>query len=227
VLIRYFHRPPFPEFNDLSYIQYNQQYIPYPYTAGQLLADDESLETPIPLIPIRKIRKRRRGRQSIACIQTISPTAGELFYLRCLLTHRAARSFHDLRTFDLQMFPTFHEAAIHMGFFTSLDEGFYALEEAVSSFIPPSQLRFLFARIILEGYPAVPLWDSFKDHMALDFIHSLHSTERAIDHTLQQIEDFIQDSGRRLQDFGLPRPLFRSPEVVNELEAFANHFVIL
>jgi hypothetical protein len=43
-----------------------------------------------------------------------------------------------------------------------------------------------------------------------------------MDNTLQQIEEFIQDSGRRLQDFGLPRPLFRSPEVLNELDAFTN-----
>jgi hypothetical protein len=114
-----------------------------------------------------------------------------------------------------------------MGLFSSIDEGYYALEEAVSSFIPPSQLRFLFARIILEGYPALPLWNSFKDSIAIDFIQTLHSYEQGINHTLQQIEEFIQDSGRRLQDFGLPRPIYHSPEVLNELEAFSNRLSIL
>lgn len=96
------------------------------------------------------------------------------------------------------------------------------MEEATSSYIPPSQLRFLFARIILEGYPAHPLWESLKDAMTLEFLHTLHSPECAINCTLQQIEEFIQDSNRHLQDFRLPIPLFRSPEVINEIEAFTN-----
>lgn len=40
-----------------------------------------------------------------------------------------------------------------MGLFTK-DEGWYALEEVVSAYQTPAQLHFLFARIILEGYPA-------------------------------------------------------------------------
>jgi hypothetical protein len=114
-----------------------------------------------------------------------------------------------------------------MGLFSTIDEGFYALEEAVSSFLSPSQLRFLFGWIILEGYPALPLWNSFKDSLAADFIHSLHSYDQGINYTLQQVEELIQDSGRRLQDFGLPRPLFHSPEVLNELEAFTNRLPAL
>jgi hypothetical protein len=219
-LIRYFHRPLEPSFEHLTYIQYNQDYIAYHYSEDDILADDEFLETTIPNVPLRKIRKRRHGRANIARLQTISPSAGELFYLRCLLMHRPARHFRDLRIFESQSFDTFHEAAIHFGLFTNIDEGRYAMEEAEQSFIPPSQLRFLFARIILEGYPAQPLWHSFCDSLSLDFVHSFHSTERGIDKTLQTIEEFIQDSGRRLRDFGLPQPQCRPLEVVNEIEAF-------
>ena len=221
-LIRYFHRPPLPQFTNLTYIDYNQQYIPYPFREHDPLAEDEYLEIPIAAVPVRKIRKRRTKKNPVARIQTISPTAGELFYLRCLLMHRPARSYEDLRTFGHEMFTTFHEAAIHLGLFTTADEGFYAMEEAVSSLVPPSQLRFLFARIILEGYPARPLWDTYQHSLSLDFIHKFHSTEQGVDHTLQQIAEYIQDSGRSLADFGLPQPLLRSPEVVMELEAFEN-----
>ena len=226
-LIRYFHRPIGHLFDQLSYIQYNQQFIAYSYDDHDILADDEFLETPISHTPLRKIRKRRRGRPSVARIQTISPSAGELFYLRCLLMHRHACSFKELRTFENVTFASFHEAAIHLGLFSTVHEGFYAMEEAVASYIPPSQLRFLFARILLEGFPALPLWDTFKDCMALDFVHSLHSTEHGIDRTLQQIQEFIQDGGRRLQDYGLPAPLLRSPEVVNEVEAFHGRHLLL
>ena len=89
-------------------------------------------------------------------------------------------------------------------------------------FIPPSQLQLLFTQIILEGYPAQSLWHTFKESMAIDLIHSLHSTEQGYDYTLQKIEEFIQDSGHQLQDFGLPCPVFHSREVLNELDAFTN-----
>ena len=56
-LIHYFHCPSNPQFDNITYIQYNQQYIFYHHTEDDILADDEFLETPIPQIPIRKIRK--------------------------------------------------------------------------------------------------------------------------------------------------------------------------
>jgi hypothetical protein len=90
----------------------------------------------------------------MAHIQNVSPAAGELFYLCCLLTHQAARSFEDLCIFEDNRFDTFYEAAIHLGLFVTMDEGYYSMEEAVASYIPPSQLQFLCTHIILEGYPA-------------------------------------------------------------------------
>ena len=86
-LIRYFNRPPQVIFDMLTYIEYNQQYISYHYVENEILADDEYLETSIPFASLRKIRKRRQGRPNIARIQSISPSSGELFYLRCLLIH--------------------------------------------------------------------------------------------------------------------------------------------
>jgi hypothetical protein len=225
-LIRYFHRPHCPEFQNLLYTDYNSQYVFYPYDEDSILDDDAFLEESIRNVTRRIVRKRRR-RESISCIQTISPTSGEVFYLRCLLTHRPARSFQDIRTFGDTTFETYHEAAVHMGLFNTEDEGWYALEEAVSAYQTPAQLRFLFARIILEGYPARPLWDHFLPSLSLDHITSTHSNERGIDLTLQQISEFIEDGGHKLTDFGLPEPTFRSPEVLNELEAFEGRHQLL
>jgi len=56
---------------------------------------------------------------------------GELFYARMLLLHRAAQSFHDLRTIDGIEFPTFHEAACQLGLFDDQHKGQQALQEAV------------------------------------------------------------------------------------------------
>jgi hypothetical protein len=143
------------------------------------------------------------------------------------LMHRPARHYEDLHIFENATFPTYHEAAIHLGLFTSNDEGFYAMEEAVASYVPPSQLWFEFAHIIMEGYPARPLWDAYHDALSIDFIHGLHSSERGIDSTLQQIGEFIEDGGRSLQQYGLPQPQQRSPEVISEIEAFEDQLDVL
>ena len=125
----------------------------------------------------------------------ISPMMGELFYLHCLLIHHPAWNYEDLHSFGSQTFETYHEAAIHLGLFTNNTEGFYAIEEAVASYLPPSQLQFLFAHIIIKGYPAQPLWDTYCEALSIDFAHNLHSVEHGIDHTLQQIGEFIEDGG--------------------------------
>jgi hypothetical protein len=63
--------------------------------------------------------------------------------------------------------------------------------------------------------------------LSLDHISSTHFNERGTDLTLQQISEFIEDGGHKLKDFGLPEPTFRSPEVLNELEAFEDQHELL
>lgn len=147
---------------------------------------------------------------------------GELFYLRALLLHRPASSFEDLRSINDHLFPTFHEAACDLGLFTNNNEGFLAMEEAVQSLRTPAQLRFLFAQIIQEGYPAMLLWTRFQDVLSND--HPLYPSdrERALNATLHKIGDYLQHSNRSLSEFGLPNPIVHSPEVEEELQ-FLRH----
>jgi hypothetical protein len=35
----------------------------------------------------------------------------------------------------------------------------------------------------------------YCDPLSVDLIHNLHSTERGVDHALQHIAEFIEDSG--------------------------------
>ena len=101
------------------------------------------------------------------------------------------------------------------------------MEEAVSSYVPPSQLQFLFACIIIERYPAWLSWDTFSEALATDFIQSLHSTEYSINCTLQQIAEYIKDGSWSLEQYGLPQPWLQSPEVTSEIEAFENWLEML
>ena len=111
-------------------------------------------------------------------------------------------------------YDSFHDTAIHFGLFTTENKGHYILIEANASFCTPYALRFLFARMVLEGYPTLPLWEEFKLALAQDFIISTRSQEHGIDCTLKAISSNVHDGGRSLSHFGLPEPFFCSPEVV-------------
>lgn len=219
LLIRYFHRPNLPQFDRLLYTDYFENYILYPWKPHDKIADDEYLEVPITGSVLKKVCPRRQG-HTVTRIQIISPTLGELFYLRCLLQHRPARSFTETRTINSVTYETYHEAAVQLGLFDNVNEGYYALQEAIASYQTPHQLRFLFARIVLEGYPARPLWDHFRNSLTIDLITSTHSEERGTDRALYIISQYLQDGGQSLQKYGLPEPIERSGEILLELEAF-------
>ena len=221
-LLHYFHRPKLPLFDDILYTEYFEQYCFYSLNQGAVrnIDDEEYMEEPIQGKARQRVQPRRRNTGLIARIQTVSPMAGELFYLRCLLLHRPARNFRDLRKFDDKVYNTFHEAAIHCGLFQTEDEGWYAMNEAEQSFQTPRQIRFLFSRIILEGYPAKPLWDRFQCSLTYDWTNVAPTNETGINRALQEISLYIEESGRSLADFGLPQPILRSPEVSAEIDVF-------
>lgn len=220
-LLHYFQRPVDPLFDSILYTEYFEKYCRHTLGTNETLDDDEYLEeTILHHVSPKKVYKKKKGSGSIARIQSVSPTAGELFYLRCLLLHQPARSFDDLKTYGEITFHTFHEAAVHCGLFATEDEGYYALQEAVTTFSTLRQLHFLFSRIILEGYPAKPLWEKFHDNLILDWAVLMPSQNTADDHALREIAEYVHESGRKLTDFGLPEPSQQSPEVLTELEAF-------
>lgn len=86
----------------------------------------------------------------------------------------------------------------------------------------PAQVCFLFTWISLEGYPAVPLWEEFQLSLAQDFIMQTHSCERGVDLCLLSLAASFQEGGRTLSQFGLPQPILCCPEVVLELETYAD-----
>jgi len=105
------------------------------------------------------------------------------------------------------------------GLFSNINEGYYYSRGTITSCQTPGQLRFLFSRIILEGYPACPLWDHFNQDLALDYITAtlLRSGELIVPCSNLRV---LQDGGHSLKNYGLPEPTLRFAEVVAELEAF-------
>jgi hypothetical protein len=137
-----------------------------------------------------------------------------------VLQHHFGRSFDDLQTVEGSQYHTWHEVATALGLFSTQSEGYYAIKEGVECLQTPAQLRFLFARVILEGYPALPIWTDFRIFLIRDHVDRLQSESRGCDQALREINTFIHEGGRCLSDFGLPEPDDAPHEVLAELEPF-------
>lgn len=149
---------------------------------------------------------------------TVSPRAGEAFFLRLLLNAvRGPSSHDDLRNVDGVVCDTFKEACSIRGLLDNGQHWQKTMEEAATCGFPRG-LRNLFALIIVEGNAscdAMQLWLQHRESMSEDILHRRrqnggpqHFTDEIFDEALKIIENRVQQaSGHLLRDFGLPTPL--------------------
>jgi hypothetical protein len=165
--------------------------------------------------------RARAGRHppAIGRMYFASPSQGERFYLRLLLTVVAgAQSFEDLRSFNGALYPTYKDACYARGLLEDDREWDQCLREA-SQMQTGSALRSLFAVILLSCFPASPeiLWDRFKEHICDDLRRQLQRLPQYQDHEFddEKIHDYglhllnkiLMRSGKTLADFpNMPLP---------------------
>jgi PIF1-like helicase len=119
--------------------------------------------------------KHRQRASTIGRLYFVSPTAGERFYLRMLLTSvKGPTSWEDLRTFEGIIHPTFHAACLARGLLQNDDEWRRCLLEASLTHVGQS-LRRLFSLILRHCQPSQPdvLWLQFRHHLCDDLRHRL------------------------------------------------------
>ena len=160
---------------------------------------------------------RKQGFQ-LGRMYFVSPTAGELFYLRTLLSIvKGPRSFVDIRTFRGVLSPTFKEACIVRGLLEDDGEWRQCLEEATTMHTG-TRLRNLFATLLLFCTPTHPdaLWLQFQNHICDDIprqlqaMQILHPTDEQIyDYGLFLLEKVLNQSNKSLSDFP-PMPVPRN-----------------
>ena len=223
-LIRYFIRPLDPIFDPILYTDFYEQYIhrPLPKHTAQIPDDCWTESRLIPNVPPMLV-KRRSTRVKVARLQSVRPGVGEAFYIRALLFHHPARSFDDLRTIGDVVHDTFQSAAQAAGLFEDANEGRFAMEDAILQYKSPSQLRFLFVMLILEGSPALELWNNFADDLSRDYGGNVDGpiSDTAKQLALQRIELLLQERGHTTADFSLPTTPSQSTEIWQELQYFA------
>jgi DNA replication protein DnaC len=137
-------------------------------------------------------KHRQRG-STIGRLYFVSPTAGERFYLRTLLTTvKGPTSWEDLRTFDGTLYSTFHAACLARGLLQNDDEWRQCLSEASLTHVGES-LRRLFSLILRHCEPSQPdiLWGEFRGNLCDDLDHRLQrERDTAADIPLDEIYDF-------------------------------------
>lgn len=175
-------------FNNLSYTQY--------YSLFRLAKHDETKDAH-PLyflersnsfgsIPMHVIL-RHSANVHLTRIHNVSPTHGEVYYLRKILQHHAVDSFIGARTVGGRTQPSYQDAANELGLFAEHDEGTLALLEAISNLSTPRQLRSLFIHLLINDCLPLPTttWELFQDNLSFDFtLQHGNSLELGISHAL-------------------------------------------
>jgi hypothetical protein len=160
----------------------------------------------------KKWKPREKG-NAIGRMYFASPSSGERFYLRTLLTVvPGATSFAHLRTVNGIQYDTFKEACNALGLLENDHEWRLCLQEA-GQMQTGYTLRMLFATILFHCNPTSPglLWNEFKHHICDDLLAKLRhiyrydnhefTQDEVYDYGLHLIDHILQTLGRQLRDF--------------------------
>lgn len=157
-----------------------------------------------------KVWKPRQRGQAIGRMYFASPSSGERFYLRLLLTVvPGATSFANLRTVNNVPCNTFKEACFALGLLENDHEWIQCLGEA-GQMQTGYTLRMLFATIIFHCNPTTPgvLWNQFKHHICDDLLFKLtniypnrdFSQDEVYDYGLHLIDHVLRNWGTQLSN---------------------------
>lgn len=155
--------------------------------------------------------RTQNSEKAIGRMVSVSPNDTERFYLRMLLCNvRGLTSFESLRTVDGTIHETYQAAAQARGLLESDDEWHWCMEEA-SQHQMPSQLRHLFAIILVHCHHSTPktLWDAYLNDMSEDFQRDLHqpgTSQEVIYRTVRAVDQCLRSNNKKVEDFGgLPK----------------------
>jgi len=161
----------------------------------------------------------RRQAKVIGRMYFVSPSKGEQFFLRLLLTiFEDGKSWKHLRTWNDQVFAIFKEACMARGLLENNHEWRICLEEAIAM-QPGIACRQLLAVILLTDEVAEShlLWDQFKTGLCDDVKYKLYHMnyyqadqeileDDIYDYGLWDLNRILVGMGKSLADFS-PMPL--------------------
>ena len=171
-----------------------------------------------------RIWQARKKGYAVGRMYYCTPTAGERFFLRLLLTVvRGPTSFENLKTVNGVVYSTFRAACQALHLIEDDQEWFKCFSEAVE-FVSGSSLRSLFVSALLfqELNEPKALWDRFCLNICDDLdiriaqlgllnqlcsddtSNAFHQNLPKLDYGLYLLEQALIDAGKTLADFNMP-----------------------
>ena len=141
--MKYFGRPFHDQFNDLTYLQYYEQYIIQPKERTSKRSrpcDDDSHDEETSNDNGSSTTHWRdlylyfaylRSKPIVARLQNMSPDQRDIWYLRLLLLHEHTTSWTHIRTVNSLLHETFEDAARAIGLVHGVEEYTICLPEGI------------------------------------------------------------------------------------------------
>ena len=108
------------------------------------------------------------------------------------------QSHEDGYWFEENQYETYQEVCVARGLLADGDEAVLAFEEAMLD-SSPSQLRFFFVSMTIQGYPTIQIYKKYQDELMADF--------RNVNEFLQDLEKRFNSESKDMTKYGLPKPL--------------------
>ncbi|KAI9106718.1 hypothetical protein K1719_022246 [Acacia pycnantha] len=167
----------------------------------------------------KRIWKLRERGFSVGRLGHCTPSQGELYYIRLLLTKvRGAKDYASIRTVNNVVYPTFREACYALGLLDDDKEYIDAIKEA-SVWATSNYLWQFFTSMLLSHSLFDPsiVWEQTKEVICEDLLHVNHRDERFQDlqitnankeaPMLANIQQLLLQNGRSLNDYpSMPKP---------------------
>jgi hypothetical protein len=110
------------------------------------------------------------GVDHVSCVrmQNFAPQHGDVFYLRCILTHHPVLSWIDAHTTNSTIYGTYQEAARAMGIFSSKNKGEMASTELVELGVSPAHFCWMYCVLTAKGSPMLRMWERHQSTLGGD-----------------------------------------------------------
>ena len=143
---RYFRRPLDTIFDDVTMLQYYEQFAIGSRTNTYQDEGDLTHSNRLYVAPYDESNRK------VARFKNYMPSSGELYYLKVLLTHIPARDYDSLYQYEDVRYDTYHQVAIARGLVPAEHDGIVCIKEAITMKLTPAAVRGMCAILIRDGY---------------------------------------------------------------------------
>jgi hypothetical protein len=174
--------------------------------------------------------KSKSSTQIVGRMYFVHPSDHDRFALRLLLLYRkGCDSFESLRTVDGVVHNSYYDACRALGYLENDNESELTLAESIT-FATSSQLRYLFALILLNCLPSNPgdLWNKYKMYMADDILYKLRRirpdaelNDEIYNVALNMINDILMKSGNHIKNYAY-MPVIWTPRNLEQIYRVEN-----